>query len=188
MDANGNVTANGDATYTYDGFNRLASATKDGTTTYYWVNALGRRTYRTRGSPNATGFICGVDGQLPAEYDWSRNAWRNYLRLGSELVGLVNSGDNQVYAVPTDHLGRPERVSHAAKANVCRANNYAFGRVVVQDGIGGLNLGFPGRYYDAESGIWQNGFRNYDASQLQRRLTCLVSCPGFPRRHVAARL
>jgi RHS repeat-associated protein len=32
----------------------------------------------------------------------------------------------------------------------------------VQDGIGGLNLGYPGQYYDSESDLWHNGYREYD--------------------------
>ncbi|WP_260232300.1 RHS repeat-associated core domain-containing protein [Stenotrophomonas rhizophila] len=25
-------------------------------------------------------------------------------------------------------------------------------------------MGFPGQHYDAETGLWYNGFRDYDAS------------------------
>ncbi|PJK05398.1 hypothetical protein CO612_03985 [Lysobacteraceae bacterium NML71-0210] len=34
----------------------------------------------------------------------------------------------------------------------------------MQDNIGGFNLGFPGQYFDTETGLWHNGFRDYDAS------------------------
>lgn len=51
-----------------------------------------------------------------------------------------------------------------SKAEVWRASNFAFDRVLTGDLIGGLNLGFPGQYYDVENGLWYNGFRDYDAS------------------------
>jgi RHS repeat-associated protein len=40
----------------------------------------------------------------------------------------------------------------------------AWVQAVTLNNIGGLNLGFPGQYYDAERGTWNNGFRDYDSS------------------------
>jgi RHS repeat-associated protein len=77
-------------------------------------------------------------------------------------VGLARNG--QLNFVHTDHLGRPDFVTNAGRQTVWKAYDYACGRSVQQDDIGVLNIGFPVQYYDAESGLWYNGFRDYDAS------------------------
>ncbi|MGA6183501.1 RHS repeat domain-containing protein [Stenotrophomonas sp. NPDC077421] len=89
------------------------------------------------------------------------STWTNYLWFDGKLVGLARNG--QLNVVHTDHLGRPDFVTNAGQQTVWKAYNYAYGRSVQQDDIGGLNIGFPGQYYDAESGLWYNGFRDYDA-------------------------
>lgn len=160
LNTKGNVTAGAGATYSYDPFNRLASATKAGATTTYSVNALGQRVYKN-GSAGQFWFAYAPDGSLLAEYKTGQG-WTAYVRAGDEIVSLVRGG--QVYYVHGDHLGRPEIVTNSAKAVVWRASNYAFDRTVTVDSMGGLNLGFPGQYYDTETGIWHNGFRDYDPS------------------------
>ena len=68
------------------------------------------------------------------------------------------------FSVASDHLGRPEVVWDSNNAVVWRAANHAFDRTEAQDSIGGLNIGFPGQYYDKETGFWYNGHRDYDAA------------------------
>lgn len=167
---NGNTTTNPmaqGATYGYNPFDRLSSVTSAGATTTYWVNALGQRTLKvTNGNPESQrGFLNGPSRQLEVEYAWgdtnASRRWTYYLRLPSgEPVAMVRN--SQLHMIHTDHLGRPEVVSNSAKTVVWRARNSAFGRVVTQDGIGGLNLGFPGQYWDEESGLWYNQFRSYE--------------------------
>lgn len=160
FDANGNVTGNAGATYTYDAFNRMASATKSGATTAYAVNALGQRVYKKVGSTNHW-FTYGAGNTMLGEYATGQG-WTQYIYFEGEPVAMVRGG--VISYIQADHLGRPELVTNGAKAAVWRASNYAFDRTVTLNSIGGLNLGFPGQYHDAETGLWNNGFRDYDAS------------------------
>ena len=83
------------------------------------------------------------------------------LKSGSkELIGFTKN--NVVYYVHGDHLGRPEVVTTTSNAKVWQARNTAFNRTVALDTIGGLNIGFPGQYWDSEKGSWYNYYRDYD--------------------------
>ncbi len=163
-DANGNVTAYTDAagiphTLAYDPFGRLAGHTAQGVTTTYTVNALDQRMGKRNASHQSRYVYAGFN-QLLAEY--TDGQWTSYVYRGGEPVALVRN--NQLYFLHPDHLGRPQLATNAGQQVVWKAANRAFDRGVTLDTIGGLNLGFPGQYYDAESGLWHNGYREYEAS------------------------
>jgi uncharacterized protein RhaS with RHS repeats len=75
-----------------------------------------------------------------------------------------------VAAIHDDQTGRPQVATDASGTVVWKANNYPFERAVTLDIIGGLNIGFPGQYYDAERGTWNNGYRDYNASLAVKRV------------------
>ncbi len=177
-DARGNRSSqswNGStASYTYDAFNSMSSVTRTAPSTYsnggyvmttytagtttYKTNALDQRVAKTNATTNAR-YVYAGQNKLLAENN--NGQWTTHLRLGGQPVGLVRN--NTVYWSHTDHLGRPELVTNSAKQIVWRAKNFHSERGVSLDAIGGYHLGFPGQYYDSETGLWYNGFRYYDS-------------------------
>ncbi|UHQ20704.1 DUF6531 domain-containing protein [Lysobacter sp. KIS68-7] len=167
--ANGDVTAwsLAGATHSvvYDALNRVTKHTRGGVTTDYEIDAFDQRVGKS--SPNAGQRRFISDGHRLLSEVGSDGKWSNYLWLGNELVGTVRNG--ALNAVHNDHLGRPEVVTNASRQTVWRVANDAFGRgATLVDSIGGLNIGFPGQFYDVESGSWWNGYRIYlDGRYLQ---------------------
>ena len=144
----------------YDPFNRVESVTNGGVTTAYSVNALNQRV-RKEGPGGVFGYIYSPEGPLLSEtVPNSAAIASDYIWLGSEPIAVVRTG--LVYYIHADQVNRPAVVTNQAKSVVWRASNLPFDRTVTTDTFGSLNLGFPGQYYDAESGLYYNWNRYYD--------------------------
>jgi len=59
-------------------------------------------------------------------------------------------------------IARPETITDKDKNVLWRAYLNAFDRSVGYSSIGEFNLGFPGQYFDSESGLYYNWYRYYD--------------------------
>lgn len=151
-------------TLSYDAYLRPSRHVRQGAATDYVFNALDQRVSKTRANGDRTVFVYAGQNTLLAErFNEAATgavSWTSHLWLGGHPVGLVRG--NTLYWVHADHIGRPQVVSNAAQQPVWRASNRAFERDVVLNQIGGYNLGYPGQYWDAESGLWHNGFRDYE--------------------------
>jgi RHS repeat-associated protein len=66
----------------------------------------------------------------------------------------------QVYFIRTDHIGRPVFATNDLGVKVWEASYLPFGGVHVA--TGGIDLRFPGQWFQAESGLYQNWMRDYD--------------------------
>jgi len=162
-DLNGNTqTANG-VTFTYDDRYRLSAAAG----VNYNYNGRGERV--SKGSP-ATLFVYAENGQLLGEYNATGVAQKEYIPMDGIYVGMV--AGSMLYYIETDQLGTPRQViqpgtTTATDTTVWKwdyfASNSAFGENTPSVQTLTFNLRFPGQYFDGETGLNYNYFRDYEA-------------------------
>jgi RHS repeat-associated protein len=71
---------------------------------------------------------------------------------------------NQYYWYYNDHLGTPQKLTTSSGAVVWKAKYTSFGKATVDPSSAVVNpLRLPGQYEDAETGLYYNRFRYYDA-------------------------
>lgn len=77
------------------------------------------------------------------------------------LSGLAQS---ETYYFHNDHLGTPQVLTDSTQQTVWEARYAPFGKVAENINSVVQNIRFPGQYFDQETGLHYNYFRDYDAT------------------------
>jgi len=150
----------------YDERNRLSAQVGPGgdIDPSFSYNARGERVLKNVDglSKASRTFAYDESGRLLAELDQNSAAIQEYIWLDDLPVGLLNGGT--LHHLQPDHLGSPRKVIQTSN-NTALWNwpilNNPFGETAPTGSIT-LNLRFPGQYFDAETGLHYNYFRDYE--------------------------
>ncbi len=131
-------------------------------------------------------YVYDEEGSLLGEYGMggSQSAGQSqylYLPTSQGPIPIAAEIDNRLYAIHTDHLGTPRRLTQADgqaawqwaytpygdEAPTLGAKRFTNETTNPSTGSTGIapvrfNLRYPGQYFDAESGLHYNYFRSYD--------------------------
>lgn len=178
-DAAGNVVNDGMTTFTWNAAGRLRKIAKGKKIRKYKYNGMGERIRRNGANKRRSTFFYDTAGHLISEYK-AKNITKENWRLKQETVWLddipiavlkkpANTDSIQVYFIHADHLNTPRVIVDVSNSPVWRwENRQAFGANLPDedpDGDGTLfkyNPRFAGQYFDSETRLHYNYFRDYD--------------------------
>ncbi|MGH7158410.1 MAG: RHS repeat domain-containing protein, partial [Candidatus Saccharimonadales bacterium] len=105
-----------------------------------------------------------LGGQLLAETTEDGTPLRDYLWHDDEPLAQIDTagGFETLRYLHTDHLKTPRLATGPGGAILWRWEGEAFGSTVPELASATINLRFPGQYFDAETGLHYNYFRDYD--------------------------
>ena len=177
-DAAGHITADGSGrNYIYNQAGRLSQVLQ-GTTllaTYYY-NYKGQRTRKVSTSAAPQGaqtlvYHYDLQGHLMAETMGNGNRLRTYVwRDNTPVAQIEYVPSRKILYYDVDHLNTPREARDEAAKVVWRWESDAFGSTAPNEDPDGdgqrvtVNLRFAGQYYDQETALHQNYFRDYDSS------------------------
>jgi len=163
-DANGNTETKNGLVFSYDQTNRMSQAVNGAVTTNYTYDGKGQRVSKDVNGVK-TIYIFDKDGKLIAEANASGVVQKDYVYFAGKPVAMATTGASPTtYYYHVDHLGTPQVLTNQAQSVVWSGDYDVFGEVTLTTGVVENNLRFPGQYYDAESGLHYNYYRDYDPS------------------------
>jgi RHS repeat-associated protein len=145
-------------TLAYNQAGRLATVTGTATPAQYIYDAFGQRLEK------------GISGTTLYGYDLSGHlleerlgiAITDYIYLDGRPVATLTPTSGTLSFLHDDRLGAPQLASNSQQATVWQATYQPYGSANVSVAVVTQNLRLPGQYFDAESGLHQNGLRDYN--------------------------
>jgi RHS repeat-associated protein len=158
-DNNGNTTTENARIYTYNQNQRLIQVTDGAMTVGYTYNGNGQRVKKAVNGVT-TIFHYNLGGQLIAESNSAGSITAEYVYLNGQPLTKIEG--SVVYYYHNDHLATPQKMTDGSGTVVWSADYKPFGEVTVTVSTITNNLRFPGQYYDAETGLNYNYYRDYN--------------------------
>lgn len=170
----GSALTTGATIHTYYNSGRMKTGrlTSTGTNTTYLHNALGQRIRKTGGTPGTVVFVYDEAGHLLGEYGATGTLVQETIWLGDTPVATIrpNGANFDIFYIHTDHLDQPRKITRPSD-NLKRweFNPNPFGDGAPNEnpaalGVFKYHLRFPGQYFDIESNLAYNYFRDYDSA------------------------
>ena len=178
-DAAGNIIHDGQIQFTWNAAGRLKKIVNGNKIRKYKYNGLGERVRRNGKEKRRFTFFYDPAGRLISQFKANNIAKENW-KLQQETVWFNDipvavikqaspTDPIQVYMIHADHLNTPRVIVDSTGTPVWRWRNHnAFGDNPPDEDPDGdgvkfkYNLRFAGQYFDTETGLHYNYFRDYD--------------------------
>ncbi|GAA6154131.1 hypothetical protein NBRC116587_35530 [Pseudoteredinibacter isoporae] len=157
----GNMLHKGSSVFMdYNQAGRLSHSSGSASASYLY-NYRGQRVKKTVNGVTRY-FIYDQNGNVIAEANASGAVARQYVYLNGRRLAQLENGST--YFIHTDHQDNSLALTDGSANVVWKGKRDPFGEVDVTTQTITHNLRLPGQYYDLESGLHYNYFRDYDPS------------------------
>jgi RHS repeat-associated protein len=168
-DGAGNATSYASNSFTFNQRGRASVATGTSGTTNYIYSALGQMIEKY-GTGATSLIVYDEAGHLLGEYSSTGALVQETIWMGDTPIATLrpNGSSISTYYVHTDQLNAPRVITQPSTNTVAwRWDTDPFGTAAPNQNPASLgtfvyNLRFPGQYYQAETGVNYNVFRDYD--------------------------
>ena len=127
----------------------------------YTYDAFGQRLVKVGAVTGTTLYQYDQGSHLLEETDGQGNPLADYIYVDDLPVAALSPGAGQVYFLHDDRLGAPQAATDSGQNVVWTASYGPFGEMSAVPSLIVQDLRLPGQEFDADTGLYHNGFRDY---------------------------